>query len=133
MSRITVEQFKKSFLAIILKGNRFPKKRIDQQVLLLTAKPFIDPDLSYSEKGFNEALLNWIEAYGIVIDHVTLRRAMVDEGMVNRDAAGAVYILNPDYQYIDHDPAIHTLDLDQLIREEEDEIERRRQAYQRRQ
>ena len=75
-----------------------PKRREDEELLLrLTAARF-EPGREYREAEVNELLESWlatfVEPYGI--DHVTMRRALVDARLLRRDTAGATYRLDPD-------------------------------------
>ena len=74
-----------------------PKRREDEELLLrLTAARF-EPGREYREPEVNDLLEAWlapfVEPYGI--DHVTMRRALVDARLLRRDTAGAIYRLDP--------------------------------------
>jgi hypothetical protein len=51
----------------------------------------------YSEQAVNEALKEWISKVGtgFGVDHVTLRRYLVDAGYLHRDAYGTSYQVQP--------------------------------------
>ena len=74
-------------------GPGLPRRRVDQWILLAAAAEFLgDPPLD--ERSLNEKLVSWLEGLGprVSVDHVTLRRALVDEGFVERSANGARYM-----------------------------------------
>ncbi|MEM7801704.1 MAG: DUF2087 domain-containing protein [Chloroflexota bacterium] len=132
MSRVTVDEFRKLFVATVLKGRGYPRKRRGQQIILLSVISLLDKDEAYTEKEMNTLLSSWVEKYGeeLSMDHVALRRALIDEKLVNRDNAGTVYVLNSAHFPIEMDGAILNLDLDQLIREELADQARRKEQYQ---
>ena len=96
IDRIT---FERSLSAICLNRGSvgLPRKQRDLQILLKSIVLTLDPQTEYSEKEFNDAILDWLERVGCHIesDPVTLRRWLVDERYVSRDAGGQVYVANP--------------------------------------
>jgi hypothetical protein len=70
----------------------FPRKEVDRHVLMRAAITSV-PDGPLTESDVNLALMRWIESVGaaITIDHVTLRRYLVDAGYLRRDAGGSRY------------------------------------------
>ena len=70
-----------------------PKRPADQQLLLALAAARFEPQREYREAEVNEILKAWLETfcapYGI--DHVTLRRMLVDAGLLLRPKSGASY------------------------------------------
>jgi hypothetical protein len=75
-----------------------PSRPADQQLLVTLAAAQFEPQRSYREGEVNETLKAWIgtfcEPYGI--DHVTLRRLLVDSGLLSRTKSGSTYRVNPD-------------------------------------
>ena len=71
-------------------GPVFPRKRRDTWILLEACASSLDPR-ELDERSLNEKLKEWLAAQGVDLDHVTLRRALVDEGFVERTADGARY------------------------------------------
>ena len=75
-----------------------PKRRQDEELLMRLAAARFDPTRGYTEPEVNEVLKEWLatfcEPYGM--DHVTLRRALVDARLLRRDTAGATYRVDPD-------------------------------------
>jgi hypothetical protein len=63
------------------------------------------------------------------LDHVTLRRFLVDEGYVRRDSAGRSYELTTTGWPYTFDPSIKVLDLDALIEGARAARESRKRQY----
>jgi len=74
-----------------------PKRLSDQQLLVAMAAAQLEPGHDYSEGEVNEKLVTWLERfcdpYGI--DHVTLRRMLVDSRLLSRTTSGSTYRINP--------------------------------------
>jgi len=73
-----------------------PKRPDDQEVLVALAASQLDPQRSWLESEVNERLVTWLdtisEPFGI--DHVTLRRMLVDSGLLIRTTSGSTYRIN---------------------------------------
>jgi len=80
-------------LESISRGKGFPRKRRQQQVLLKSVVLLVEPGQDYSERQINDTLQKWLDTIGksLEIDHVSLRRRLVDEGYLVRDRAGRRY------------------------------------------
>ena len=80
-------------------GPGLPRRRRDQWILLFSAARELPPT-PLDERSLNEKLKEWLSAQGprMDLDHVTLRRALVDEGFVDRTADGASYVLSRVYE-----------------------------------
>lgn len=70
-----------------------PRRPSDQEVLLALAALRFEAGRPYRESEVNEALREWLGGffapYGI--DHVTMRRMLVDRRFLARDRAGSTY------------------------------------------
>ena len=73
-----------------------PKRAADQQLIARLAASQLVPERDYREKEVNEALLRWLATFVAPhgIDHVTVRRMLVDLRLLLRDKAGTTYRLN---------------------------------------
>lgn len=133
MSHITEPQFTSRFVTIMLAGQGLPKKRPDRDIVFVSAILGLDPARSYTESELNDALRRWTGRFGdsCGLDHVTLRRYLIDEGYIARDSAGAAYRLAAETAPTTFDPSISDLDLDQLLFEARGEREKRKQQYMR--
>lgn len=73
-----------------------PRRPADQELLVTLAASRFDASRSYLEGEVNEQLAGWLrsisEPFGI--DHVTLRRLMVDARFLTRTRSGSVYRIN---------------------------------------
>ncbi len=84
-----------------------PTRAEDEQLLLLLAAKRFEPRREYREAEVNELLREWLATFvaPFGIDHVTLRRRLVDSGLLLRDAAGSTYWTLRRVPRIDVDPA----------------------------
>ena len=131
MSHITASQFAGRFVSIVLDGRDLPKKRLDRHVLLISSIPRLHPKQRYSERELNVVLRHWTDRFGVNLrlDHVTLRRFLVDERFLKRDAAGTSYELETiDLSYT-FDRSIESLDLEELIDKTRRKREKRKQCH----
>jgi hypothetical protein len=71
----------------------WPRRRADRMILLRRAAAELAPGASLGERAFTELLTAWLagEAKELHVDAAELRRALVDEGFVERDRAGSAY------------------------------------------
>jgi hypothetical protein len=71
----------------------FPRKRRDQWILLHAIARAFSHDDRLSEKEATARIQDFLLGPGenLLLDAVTLRRALVDEGFVDRDPAGRDY------------------------------------------
>ena len=90
---ITAEEFEKRLTALCLSGvtHNLPKKQRDRHILFRSVTHTLDPARQYSEPELNAALGRWLLQVGIGVDHVTLRRHLVDERYLVRDRQGSIY------------------------------------------
>ena len=74
-----------------------PKRPADQELLLELAAARFEPGRIYRENEVNEALSRWLETFcaPFGVDHVTIRRLMVDARLLTRDKAGSIYRISP--------------------------------------
>ena len=72
----------------------FPRNPDDLSVVLAVATTGLERRRPYLESEVNEALIDWLDTVCADIDHVTLRRRMVDCGFLKRTTNGSRYFLN---------------------------------------
>ncbi len=134
MSLISAEEFTRRFLPLVLNSTQLPKKAADLHILLYSAILNLESDQSYTEKEINAHLQGWCLHFGqtMGLDHVTLRRALVDEGFLKREPSGNHYSVNFDALPAQFDPNIRTLDLAALMAQAIEERELRKQEFLRR-
>lgn len=75
-----------------------PKRPTDQELLAALAASRFDASRSHLESEVNEQLKNWLQAISepFGIDHVTLRRLLVDLRFLTRTSSGSTYRINPE-------------------------------------
>lgn len=132
MRLITKSQFESRFIPLVIGGGSLLKKSAeDQHILFLSAALRVEPGRDYREAELNEALKPWCTTFGggFGLDHVTLRRHLVDEGYLLRDDAGASYTLNVNDLPIRYDSTIAELDHELMLEEAINEREERRRRY----
>ncbi len=119
MPDISASHFKDRFVALIMGGRDLPKKPMDRHILLFSATLDLEPRRQYSEAALNEELRKWTALFGgnFNLDHVTLRRFLVDDGYIRRDAAGGAYALVTENLPYAFDPSLAGLDLESLVTE----------------
>lgn len=73
-----------------------PKSRKDTELLIALAAAYLDPQAVYTEKAINNEIREWMAGFtdSVTMDHVTLRRYMVDYRLVLRDDNGDRYRTN---------------------------------------
>jgi hypothetical protein len=119
MPHITDAQFRERFTALYFSGQDLPKKPLDRQIILVSTILGLDRSRKYSESELNGELQKWVLQFGqrYNVDHVTLRRYLIDERYLARDASGGVYQLG-DLEWLPYtfDPTLMGLDLEALIK-----------------
>jgi hypothetical protein len=131
MSEITVAQFSDRFVALVLGARDLPKKALDLNILLLSSVLGLEVGREYSEGELNAELQRWILEIGrnFGIDHVTLRRYLIDEKYLRRDPAGRAYQRDPAGPRFSYDPAVRALDPHLLVAEARQERVKRKQEH----
>jgi hypothetical protein len=130
---ITVAQFEERLAAVCLggAGSAFPRRIRDRHILYRSIIQMLDHTRKYSESELNEALQQWLLDIGscLDIDHVTLRRYLIDEQYLFRDADGKAYIVNAGGgASIEFEPSIAAIDPFTVIQAAKDRVaERKRQ------
>lgn len=131
---ISMKDFNNRIVTLLVRSGLtdLPKSLQDRQILFKSATLKMKQGEQMSESEVNEKLSSWLKnmtnlrAY----DHVTLRRALVDHGFLERSSDGATYQLSPSGpQTWTFDPAIDEIDLESLLQAARDEIEERKRAY----
>lgn len=108
-----------------------PRRPVDQKVLVALAAGQIEASHSCIEREVNERLKAWLgtisEPFGV--DHVTLRRMLVDSGLLLRTASGSLYRVNEAKRVeIEAVRGIEPADVLAEVREERDRRKRQRVA-----
>jgi hypothetical protein len=114
---VTHEEFVRRFPALVLGQRTLPKRRDSVVTLLVSAMLEIDVGRPYSESTINAKLQAWVDRFGNVVglDRVTVRRMLVDESYLHRDAFGTKYELRARSPRFGYDWSIRSLDLQELV------------------
>jgi hypothetical protein len=74
----------------------WPGREGDARLLMGLAAARFEPGRAYAEKAVNETLREWLGGFCAPrgLDHVTMRRELVDAALLQRDKAGASYVVN---------------------------------------
>ncbi len=133
MSKITADEFKHRLEALCLSpgGRGLPKRRRDWDILFKSITLALEPGRDYSEKEVNQVVEEWLADIGqaIEIDHVTLRRHLVDTGYLVRDLAGTSYRVGLEAMADLFEPAADTVDPAAVIEEARSRKEQRKRQY----
>lgn len=105
----------------------FPRRTRDREILLKSIVLGLDGERSYREREINERLIAWSRevAPAIEVDHVTLRRLLVDRGLLERTADGSRYRVGFPPGMVAFDLAIFDLDLRATVAAYRDRASRR--------
>ena len=108
---------------------RLPKSRRDTEALLALAASSLDPRQQYTENELNDALIEWLEGFSYqTLDHVTIRRYLVDLNMLLRDEPGTWYRTNQVVINTIIDPDARSIRPVEIYREVAQAREARKQA-----
>ncbi len=131
MPHFTEAQFTDRFAALILGGKELPKKLPDRHILFISSILKLEPGRCYTESELNDELRAWASRFGANsgLDHVSLRRYLVDEKYLTRDAAGGTYELAATDLPYTFDQSIKELDLDGLVVAAKHARELKKQQY----
>lgn len=132
-TRITTQHFRQRLEALCLRSglSGFPKDETDQHILLKSVVLLIGQPGPLGEPVVNERLQRWLLLTGNQgLDHVTLRRALVDAGYLTRSPDGSAYLVEPaGAGWYTFEPEIEQIDVADALAEARAEIERRKQQY----
>jgi len=128
---ISVEEYEERLAAICLKGAgaSFPRRFRDRQILYRSIIQTLDRDKKYSEPELNDAIQDWLLNIGscLDMDHVTLRRYLIDEGYLSRSADGAAYqVSEARMDSIEFEPSIAAIDPVTVIQAAKDRMAERK-------
>ena len=98
MSVVTPKQMEQILRNLFNGGKleRLPKNRRHAEALLALAAASLDSQSEFTEPELNSILGDWLADFAdpVFLDHVTVRRYLVDLGMLLRDAEGSRYRTN---------------------------------------
>lgn len=109
-----------------------PRRPADQDLIVRLAAATLEERREYTERDLNEHLKQWlatfVEPYGI--DHVTLRRMLVDSRLLTRTTSGSLYVL--DASRMDEVEDLRDMRPVEVLEDVRREREARKQAAERR-
>jgi hypothetical protein len=100
MSPETLDSARQALRRMLANGplTGWPRRPADQELLVELAAERFEPGREYREAEVNDAIRGWLETfcapYGI--DHVTMRRMLVDARRLVREKNGSTYRTNPE-------------------------------------
>ena len=109
---------------------RLPKNRKDAEIFLALMASSFNPRLAYSEAEVNEHLLEWMADFTcpVAMDHLTIRRSLIDFRLLLRDVAGIRYTTNQTIINNTIEPAARSIQPRQILVDVQREKERRKRA-----
>jgi hypothetical protein len=131
---IDAELFKERLLNLCVRGRSavLPRRQWDRQVLLKSAVLTLDRSVAYTERQLGHALKLWLAELGGAfseIDHVALRRLLVDDGYLARDPAGSSYRVSVSAWDTLFAPGVDQIDVVAVLNGELREIARRKREH----
>ncbi len=95
MEKIAQDEFEKRVIDLLVRSSLYelPPKRKDLLIILETITSQFK-DGSFTEKETNEVIKDFISKIPrLKVDHVKIRRALIDEGFLKRTPSGSVYTM----------------------------------------
>lgn len=131
---ITTTEFKERLAAICLSGGAaaFPRRYRDRQILYRSIVQRLERHRKYSEEELNTAIQQWLLEIGgcLDIDHVTLRRYLIDERYLTREMNGSAYEVRPAGNAVmEFEPEVSAIDAFTVIQDAKDRIAERRKLH----
>jgi hypothetical protein len=131
---ISRDEFERRTAALFVGGvgPGLPRKRRDRHILLKGAAVALGHGRTLTEAALNDELERWLAALGpaVRLDHVSLRRYLIDEGFLVRDPAGKRYSVcsTEDWAHV-FEPSVDDVDVAEVVRRELAEREQRRSLH----
>ncbi|MBC8366466.1 DUF2087 domain-containing protein [bacterium] len=131
---IDEENYRKRMISLCVRSvlPGLPKKRIDRAVLLKSLIQRFRSDVEYGEKEVNLIIATWLDEVTpkMKSDFVTLRRLLVDEGVLQRDAQGSSYQLKTsDLRDFEFSEKINPREIESELGNVREDILRRRREF----
>lgn len=131
---VTRDYFVKRVVQLCLRSGLadLPKNELDRHILYKSAVLGFDPHAIFTEKEVTSQLETWVHDVSQIkiMDGVTLRRYLIDTGYLTRSKDGSEYrVAHPGPQPPFYDADIDSVDVVEEIDNARAEIERRKQAY----
>lgn len=119
---ITVTEFTARLASLCLGGvgPGLPRKLRDRRILLKAVAQALGHGRQFQEPELNAALKLWLETVGdtVQLDHVSLRRYLVEERFLVRDRAGSHYQVSDGHEWSEQfEAGVSEVDATVVIRE----------------
>lgn len=108
-----------------------PKREQDRQILYGLCAWRVRECGADTELAINETLAGWLAGFchAVNVDHVTFRRALVDEGFVGRSDDGSRYWVNEQKVHRTISPDALDVDPGEVLRDASQDREARKRRY----
>ena len=132
--QISGDYFRKKIIDLCVRSLTvgMPRKLKDRHVLLKCIALSFEKNRQYSEKEVNDSLRSWLNNIGekVQIDHVSLRRELIDDGYLTRTADGSTYQLASEPKgVVIFEDAFNDLDVGEIVTKGREEIERKKREF----
>ena len=131
---ISALEFKKRLAQLCLTSSspEMPRRQRDRQIVLKSIALCLSKERTYTELEINAALAEWTVAVGhsLEVDHVTLRRSLIDERYLERSDGGSLYRLSKPFCADWFAPDVDRVDPRRVIEQAMDDIRAKRARYQ---
>ncbi len=134
---ITSEEFQQRLTELCLRGGPtgFPRRRRDRHILLKSVALTLDKRAEYTEPEVNTKLRLWLRDVGAPfhLDHVDLRRYLIDEEFLGRSKDGSRYWVAAFSRHqLVFDPEIEEVDVNRLLSQARARLEGKKEEFLRR-
>ena len=131
---ISLDGFQQRLTELCLRGGPtgFPRKRRDRHILLKSVALTLDKRSEYTEPEVNTKLRLWLQDVGAPfhLDHVDLRRYLIDEEFLGRSRDGSRYWVAASSRYqLIFDPEIEEVDVSRLLSQARARLDRRKEEF----
>ena len=131
---ISLEEFQQRLTELCLRGGPtgFPRRRRDRHILLKSVALTLDKRAEYTEPEVNTKLRLWLQDVGAPfhLDHVDLRRYLIDEEFLGRSRNGSRYWVAAFSRHqLFFDPEIEEVDGNRLLSQERARLERKKEEF----
>jgi hypothetical protein len=119
--RVTPREFEERLLSLCVQSGvrGLPRKKRDQHIILKSVTLTFDKTEEYTERSVNQRLQTWLNEVGrsLDLDHVRLRRHLVDAEFLGRSKDGSRYwVAVLSRNQVPFDSEVENIDVYALVR-----------------